>query len=352
MSGLRRASAGPPTRRSGRQAGSDWWPGRWTRRWRRPWSAASPRSDRPSAAGRPGGPRRRRWPAGPCWSPGPRPGWDWPRPAEWPDWGPAWSSPPVATTGPSGPLTPCGRRPRPPTSPTCWPTWASSTRCAGWPRSSSAGHDRLDVLIHNAGALTRQFTVTGSGTELTVASQVAAPYLLTGLLLPALEAAAPSRVIQVSSGGMYTQRFDLGSLEMGPDDYDGTVGLRPGQTGPAGADARVGPPHGRHRGVVPRHAPGLGRHAGHPRKPARLRPGHGTAAALARTRGRTPPCGWRRLPRGSRRRAASGSTAGRGGRTRCRGRACPSEEFVDAGAEPCGRGAPPAPDGTAPTDRT
>ncbi len=84
-------------------------------------------------------------------------------------------------------------------------------------------HDRLDVLVHNAGALTAARTLTGSGLELTVASQVAAPYLLTGLLLPALRAGAPSRVIQVSSGGMYTQRFDLDTLEMGPDDYDGTV---------------------------------------------------------------------------------------------------------------------------------
>jgi NAD(P)-dependent dehydrogenase (short-subunit alcohol dehydrogenase family) len=84
-------------------------------------------------------------------------------------------------------------------------------------------HDRLDVLVHNAGALTGQRTVTGSGLELTVASQVAAPYLLTGLLLPALRAGAPSRVVQVSSGGMYTQRFDLAALEMGPDDYEGTV---------------------------------------------------------------------------------------------------------------------------------
>ncbi len=86
-----------------------------------------------------------------------------------------------------------------------------------------ATHDRLDVLIHNAGALTRDRRESGSGTELTVASQVAGPFLLTGLLLAALEAAAPSRVIQVSSGGMYTQRFDLGSLEMPADTYDGTV---------------------------------------------------------------------------------------------------------------------------------
>jgi NAD(P)-dependent dehydrogenase (short-subunit alcohol dehydrogenase family) len=40
-----------------------------------------------------------------------------------------------------------------------------------------AGHDRLDVLVHNAGALTKDRRVTGSGLELTVASQVAAPFL-------------------------------------------------------------------------------------------------------------------------------------------------------------------------------
>jgi NAD(P)-dependent dehydrogenase (short-subunit alcohol dehydrogenase family) len=84
-------------------------------------------------------------------------------------------------------------------------------------------HARLDVLVHNAGALTRRYTLTGSGLELTVASQVAAPYLLTGLLLPALKAGTPSRVVQVSSGGMYTQGFDVATLEMGPDNYDGTV---------------------------------------------------------------------------------------------------------------------------------
>jgi len=86
-----------------------------------------------------------------------------------------------------------------------------------------AGHDRLDVLIHNAGALNKEHAVTSSGTESTVAAQVVGPFLLTGLLLPALRAAAPSRVIQVSSGGMYAQTFNLASLEMGPDGYDGTV---------------------------------------------------------------------------------------------------------------------------------
>ncbi len=86
-----------------------------------------------------------------------------------------------------------------------------------------AEHDRLDVVVHNAGALSAHFTRSGAGTEVTVASQLVAPYLLTGLLLPSLRASVPSRVIQVSSGGMYTQKFDLDTLEMGPDGYDGTV---------------------------------------------------------------------------------------------------------------------------------
>ena len=87
----------------------------------------------------------------------------------------------------------------------------------------AADHGRLDVLVHNAGALTKKYTTTSAGTEVTVASQLVAPFLLTGLLLGSLQAARPSRVIQVSSGGMYTQRFDLSTLEMDQGSYDGTV---------------------------------------------------------------------------------------------------------------------------------
>jgi NAD(P)-dependent dehydrogenase (short-subunit alcohol dehydrogenase family) len=62
----------------------------------------------------------------------------------------------------------------------------------------------LDVLIHNAGVIHPEFATDGAGTGLTVLGQVVAPFLLTRLLMPALLAAAPSRVITVSSGGMYT----------------------------------------------------------------------------------------------------------------------------------------------------
>jgi dehydrogenase/reductase SDR family member 12 len=84
-------------------------------------------------------------------------------------------------------------------------------------------HQRLDVLVHAAGAIHERFAVNHAGIELTVAGQLVAPFLLTKLLLPALLAAAPSRVITVSSGGMYTQRLDPATLEMSPSGYRGAV---------------------------------------------------------------------------------------------------------------------------------
>ena len=86
-----------------------------------------------------------------------------------------------------------------------------------------ATHDRLDVLIHNAGVVHPEFRTDGAGTELTILGQVAAPFLLTTLLMPALLAAAPSRVITVSSGGMYTQRLDLATLQLPASRYRGVT---------------------------------------------------------------------------------------------------------------------------------
>jgi dehydrogenase/reductase SDR family protein 12 len=76
----------------------------------------------------------------------------------------------------------------------------------------TAGTGRLDVLIHNAGAMHSTLQRTQDGLELTVAGQLIAPFLLTHLLLGPLAASAPSRVITVSSGGMYTQPIDLAGL--------------------------------------------------------------------------------------------------------------------------------------------
>lgn len=61
---------------------------------------------------------------------------------------------------------------------------------------------RIDVLIHNAGALLQQRTPSAQGVEQTLASHVLGPFLMTSLLRDSLRA-ANGRVVTVSSGGMY-----------------------------------------------------------------------------------------------------------------------------------------------------
>ena len=85
-----------------------------------------------------------------------------------------------------------------------------------------SAHDRLDVLIHNAGALTHRRVDAPDGTEATIASQVVGPFLLTRLLLQRLEESAPARVITMSSGGMYSAELTVDGLQMDAGTYNGT----------------------------------------------------------------------------------------------------------------------------------
>ena len=85
-----------------------------------------------------------------------------------------------------------------------------------------AAHPRIDVLVHNAGALTANRTVNSRGIESTVASQVLGPFLLTSLLLPALRAASPGRVLTMSSGGMYAAALTVENLQMTEATYRGS----------------------------------------------------------------------------------------------------------------------------------
>ena len=82
--------------------------------------------------------------------------------------------------------------------------------------------DRLDVLVHNAGVLPSERSHTRDGIELTFATNVLGPFLLTSLLLPTLLAADPSRVITVSSGGMYTARLHPDDLQLEHERFDGS----------------------------------------------------------------------------------------------------------------------------------
>lgn len=82
-------------------------------------------------------------------------------------------------------------------------------------------HARIDVLIHNAGALLPERREAPDGTELTTQVMVAAPFLMTTLLLEPLRSAAPGRVITMSSGGMYTSGLTVSGLEMSQESYNG-----------------------------------------------------------------------------------------------------------------------------------
>ncbi len=79
----------------------------------------------------------------------------------------------------------------------------------------------VHVLINNAGALFNEHRETGEGLEQTLATDLAGPFLLTRLLLPRLEASAPARIINVSSGGMYTQKIRPDDLQYTSESYDG-----------------------------------------------------------------------------------------------------------------------------------
>lgn len=86
----------------------------------------------------------------------------------------------------------------------------------------AARHERIDVLVHNAGALTADRRESPQGIEMTVASQVMGPFLLTARLLPRLREGRPGRVLTMSSGGMYAAPLTVGGLQMVDGDYDGT----------------------------------------------------------------------------------------------------------------------------------
>lgn len=84
-----------------------------------------------------------------------------------------------------------------------------------------AAHGQLDGLVHCAGALLHEYEVSSEGVEMTVATHVLGPYRLTWHLASLLQHSGTATIVTVSSGGMYTERFDLGRLELRPEGYDG-----------------------------------------------------------------------------------------------------------------------------------
>ena len=83
-------------------------------------------------------------------------------------------------------------------------------------------YPRIHILINNAGVLINERTTTAEGLETTLATNLMAPFLLTSLLIPTHRASAPSRIINVSSGGMYSAALYLDDLQSLNRPYNGS----------------------------------------------------------------------------------------------------------------------------------
>lgn len=82
--------------------------------------------------------------------------------------------------------------------------------------SYAASHNRLDVLINNAGTMAGKRQTTVDGFEWTFATNHLGPFLLTNLLTPLLIQSAPARVVNVSSGAHQSAKagLDFDDLQM------------------------------------------------------------------------------------------------------------------------------------------
>ena len=74
-------------------------------------------------------------------------------------------------------------------------------------------YPKLHVLINNAGVIPQQRETTADGLEMQFAVNHLAYFLLTNLLLDRLTAAAPARVVNVSSGAHQGGTLDLSDLQ-------------------------------------------------------------------------------------------------------------------------------------------
>jgi NAD(P)-dependent dehydrogenase (short-subunit alcohol dehydrogenase family) len=87
-------------------------------------------------------------------------------------------------------------------------------------KSWLADHGTLHLLLNNAGVMACPLARTPEGWEQQFATNHLGHFLLTGLLLPALEAGAPARVVNTSSGGHRFSPVVFEDIQFEKRDYD------------------------------------------------------------------------------------------------------------------------------------
>lgn len=81
----------------------------------------------------------------------------------------------------------------------------------------------VDILINNAGALFNPRKQTTEGLEQSFALLLLGPYILTERLYPLLVKSESARVVNVLSGGMYSQKIQVNDLQSQRGEYSGSA---------------------------------------------------------------------------------------------------------------------------------
>ena len=78
-------------------------------------------------------------------------------------------------------------------------------------------HDRLDVLVNNAGVLMRERSLNEEGVESTFAINHLGYFLVTNVLLDVLKRGATARIVNVASAAHRYGKIDIGGWVIGRD---------------------------------------------------------------------------------------------------------------------------------------
>ena len=92
--------------------------------------------------------------------------------------------------------------------------FASLDQVRGMAAEISSRHEKIHVLVNNAGTTTPQYRRTEDGFEWHFGVNHLAPFLLTNLLLDKIKAGMPSRIVNVASAAHHRAKMDFDDLNL------------------------------------------------------------------------------------------------------------------------------------------